>query len=197
MLHLISLQPTGECLTEKSDLTKSKAVHSYNDWMQQLASQSRNLGVPTVILPDVYFTSTSGSSFSDAYPEAKNDPEDISSTPSLAKQSQETSPNTALKSPNPILSLSSFYSNISSTDPVHFANASHDDLEDLWLILQSPSSRQSLPIPSEDESNNVSLEVSKTPSIPVDNIFDDALSYITRLLNETKKISNPLKKRRQ
>ncbi|XP_057374926.1 mucin-5AC-like [Daphnia carinata] len=190
----LSFTLSGECLPEKSDLTKSKAIHSYKDWLQQLASQSRNLGVPTVIVPDVYSTSASGSSLSDAYPEAKTDPEDFSNT-SLAKQSPETSPITAAKSPDHILSLSSFYANISSADGIHFPDASNDDLEDLWLILQSPSSRQSLPIPSEDESNNVSLEVSKTPNIPVDDMFDDALSYITRLLNETKKISNPLKKR--
>lgn len=179
----ISLQNKGECLPEGSDLTKSKAIISYNDWMQQLASQSVNLGVPTVILPDVYSTSTYVSSLYDANPESK-----AGQSSHLMKQSAETSA-------EPILSLSSFYPNVSSSDHVHFPNASNDDLEDLWLILQSPSSRQALPIQSEEESNNVSLEVSETPNVPVDGILDDALSYITRLLNETKKIRYPLKER--
>jgi hypothetical protein len=50
--NFIAQQKIGECLTDESDLTKSKASKSYNSWMQQLASQSLNLGVPTVIKND-------------------------------------------------------------------------------------------------------------------------------------------------
>ncbi len=126
------------------------------------------------------------------YPQSKTNPGDDL----LAKENFITPHQTSTYSqisPDSILSLSSFYTNATS-DPTIFSDASDEDLEDLWLILQSPSSKQSLPSSSEEESDDVSLEVSKSANIPVDDVFDDALSYITRLLNETKKIRSPLKK---
>lgn len=139
-----------------------------------------------VVLPDIYQPSG-------VNPQSKTNPEDLL----LAKEDLNTPQTTnAQKHSDPMLTLSSYYQNATSPDPAIFSNASNEDLEDLWLILQSPSSKQSLPNPNNEEesNNNVSLEVTKTPNIPVDDVFDDALSYITRLLNETKKIRKPLKK---
>jgi hypothetical protein len=125
------------------------------------------------------------------YPQSKTNPGDDL----LAKENLDVPHQTtyAQITPDSILSLSSLYPNATS-DPTIFSNASDEDLEDLWLILQSPVSKQSLTNSDEEESNDVSVEVYKSSTIPVDDVFDDALSYITRLLNETKKIRSPLKK---
>ncbi|KAI9554666.1 hypothetical protein GHT06_019939 [Daphnia sinensis] len=43
---------SGECLSEESDMTQSKATKTYNHWLQQIAGQSLKFGVPTIALPD-------------------------------------------------------------------------------------------------------------------------------------------------
>ncbi len=167
----------GECLPNDSDMTKSKALKSYSTWMQKLYKDYATNGYPTVVIPGLDLASVTIAE--------TNPPDDSDSLFVLNPSLSGSEPPIQPISPDQIWTPSSFLT------PV------------VPVVAASKPSQTNRPATAPDQSSWSQTYPDETtqqtpqrpnPPIAVDEDLDDAISYITTLLEKPLKARKPLTK---
>ncbi|KAI9554663.1 hypothetical protein GHT06_019936 [Daphnia sinensis] len=178
----------GECLPNDFDMTRGKASKSYSSWLQQLYRDSATYGFPTVVIPGFSLanipspeTTTEEDSTDSLYIAP---PLHHGSEPPIQPISPDQlwRPTLNLNNPANLPIVSTSYA---ETTPAAVTSVSQTST----VAQQSPLSGGDT-----DYSSNDSMEMLQAPNVPVDEDLDDAISYITTLLEKPLKARKPLPK---
>lgn len=184
----------GECLPSNSDMTKSKALKSYSTWMQKLYKDYATNGYPTVVIPGLDLASVT---LEPESPEPESNPAASEETDSLFVLNPSLSgsePPIQPISPDQIWTPSSFL-----TPVVPVVAASKPQTTRPTTTSSPPVQQSTVPYDYDEweqtqPDQTAQQQVPQRPNIPisVDEDLDDAISYITTLLEKPLKARKPL-----
>jgi hypothetical protein len=166
-------------------MTKSKALKSYSTWMQKLYKDYATNGYPTVVIPGLDLASVTVA-------ETNNPPDDNSDSLFVLNPSLDSGSEPPIQpiSPDQIWTPSSFLTPV--VPVVAASKPSQTNRPAATTPAHQSSWSQSYP----HETTTQQQTTPQRPNIPiaVDEDLDDAISYITTLLDKPLKARKPLTK---
>lgn len=164
-------------------MTKSKALKSYSTWMQKLYKDYANNGYPTVVIPGLDLASVTVA-------ETNNPPDDNSDSLFVLNPSLDSGSEPPIQpiSPDQIWTPSSFLT------PVVPVVAASKPSQTNRPVSTTPAHQSSWSQTYPHETTQQTTPQRPNIPIAVDEDLDDAISYITTLLDKPLKARKPLTK---
>lgn len=180
----------GECLPKDFDMTRGKALKSYSSWLQQLYRDSATYGFPTVVIPGFSLANTPS-------PETNTEEESTDSLYIAHPLHHGSEPPIQPISPDQLLWTPTFNLNNPTNLPIVLTTSYAETTPAAVTSTQTSTIAQQqslLPEDDPDYYNNDGAQMLQAPNVPVDEDLDDAISYITTLLEKPLKARKPLPK---